>query len=335
MASDTWTVLGETGTVAAGAGPEPVLDADALAATTGWRPKPEGWCRGDECIPAAMLGDVAVAERVTAAAASTALGAAYAVDDAHRIAVIGSRPSAGSALAAGQAPDLELEGTDGRRHRLFEAEHDKTLVVAFASWCGCRYDLPGWQSLADELGDAGFGVVAVAVDERVEDAAPWAEEVTLPVLVDTDRSFADAYGLTNVPTVLWVDRDRRVVRPPSTEFSDDTFAEVHGFESGPHLRAVRRWVRDDETPDDVAPVADLTDAQRRARAEFRLATELKRRGHDAAAAEHLATADALAPDDLTIWRAGMKLMGDDPFGAEFFDRYVDWQSRHGGPLGGS
>ena len=28
----------------------------------------------------------------------------------------------------------------------------------------------------------------------------------------------------------------------------------------------------------------------------------------------------------------MQLVGDDPFGAEFFERYTEWQQRHGGPL---
>ena len=57
------------------------------------------------------------------------------------------------------------------------------------------------------------------------------------MLVDTDRRFADTYGLINVPTVIWLDAERRVVRDPSPEFSDDTFTEVHGVESGPHLDA--------------------------------------------------------------------------------------------------
>jgi hypothetical protein len=28
----------------------------------------------------------------------------------------------------------------------------------------------------------------------------------------------------------------------------------------------------------------------------------------------------------------MPLVGGDPFGAAFFERYQDWQQRHGGPL---
>ena len=263
-----------------------------------------------------------------------ALGTAVAVDDDYRIAVIGNRYDSESTLESGVAPDVELTGLDGERHRLFEEGHGKTLVVAFSSWCGCRYDLPGWKQLKDELADHDFGVVAVAIDESTADVAPWATDIDYPVLVDTDRTFADSYGLVNVPTVIWLDEERRVVRQPAAEFSDDQFTSVHGIESGPHLEAVRAWVREGVVPDADAPAPppSLGAEQRQARAEFRLALELKRRGHDEAAADRVAIADALAPDDFTIWRAGMQLVGDDPFGAEFFDRYTDWQQRHGGPL---
>ncbi len=336
MSASTWTIVGELGTVDGGDGAEPVLGAMHLAEVTGWTPKPEGWCRGVECIPAAFLGEVAHAGAMTAAVAAEALGSAYAVEPDHRIAVIGVRADASSTLASGVAPDVELTALDGSTRRLFEESHDKTLLVAFSSWCGCRYDLPGWKALNDELAEHDFGVVAVAIDEATDDVAPFAEGIDFPVLVDTDRRFADTYGLINVPTIIWLDRDRKVVRDPSPEFADDTFTEVHGVESGPHLDAVRRWVTTGDAGDDVAlndPYpGSLSDEQRRARAELRLALELARAGHDKAAARHVQVADELAPDDFTIWRAGMQLVGDDPFGAEFFERYTEWQQRHGGPL---
>jgi peroxiredoxin len=279
---------------------------------------------------------MAHAEEMTAAVAADALGSAYAAAPEHRIAVIGVRADASSTLASGVAPDVELTALDGSTRRLFEESHDKTLLVAFSSWCGCRYDLPGWKALNDELAEHDFGVVAVAIDEATDDVAPFAEGIDFPVLVDTDRRFADTYGLINVPTVIWLDRDRKVVRDPSPEFADDTFTEVHGVESGPHLEAVRRWVTTGDAGDDLAlndPYpGSLSEEQRRARAEFRLALELARAGHDEAAARHVQVADDLAPDDFTIWRAGMQLVGDDPFGAEFFERYTEWQQRHGGPL---
>ena len=333
---DTWTIIGEQGATGGGDGDQPTLAAADLEAATGWAAKPEGWCRGAECIPASLLSDVATAASAPAAEVAAALGAAFAVDDAHRVAVIGHRRDAGTSLASGVAPDVTLAGLDGARHQLFEASDGKTLVVAFSSWCGCRYDLPGWNALRDELSDLNFDVVAVAIDESTDDVVEWAEPVDFPVLVDTDRTFADAYGLTNVPAVVWVDENRQVVRNPTTEFSDDLFTEIHGFESGPHLDAVRRWVRDGEVPTEPElagqPLTELTTDQLQARAEFRLALELQRRGAADAAAAHLAVADGLAPDDLSIWRAGMKLQGGDPFGAEFFERYSEWLERHPGPL---
>jgi peroxiredoxin len=282
------------------------------------------------------LGPSAAGPAADVAAVAAGLGAALAVDRPHRIAVIGARRDAATTLSAGVAPDLELVGVDGDRHRLFERSGGKTMVVAFASWCGCRYDLPGWQALRDELAGDGFDVVGVAIDESTADVEEWAAPVDFPVLVDTERTFADTYGLTNVPAVVWVDEHREIVRNPTTQFSDDSFTEIHGFESGPHTNAVRRWVRDGELPTDPtlgdAPTPELSTDQLQARAEFRLFLELQRRGLTEAAAERLAVADALAPDDLTIWRAGMKLQGQDPFGAEFFERYSEWLERHPGPL---
>ena len=56
-------------------------------------------------------------------------------------------------------PDLE-----GNEHALSEWQGQKKLLVTFASWCGCRYDLPGWQALHDELAPTGFSVIGVAID---------------------------------------------------------------------------------------------------------------------------------------------------------------------------
>ena len=81
-----------------------------------------------------------------------------------------------------RAPPFELPDLDGSLHRLDEWRGLKRLLVTFSSWCGCRYDLPGWQALHDELAPSGFTVIAVAIDQRAEDVRPWTEGITMPVL---------------------------------------------------------------------------------------------------------------------------------------------------------
>ncbi len=82
--------------------------------------------------------------------------------------------------------------------------------------------------------------MAVAVDESAEAVQPWVDEAkaTYPVLIDSDHKFVDAYGIRNVPTVVWIDEDDQIVRPNSPEFGDDKFIDFHGQ---PSVHIWRRW----------------------------------------------------------------------------------------------
>ena len=112
---------------------------------------------------------------------------------------------------------------------------------------------------------------------------------------------------------------------------------VNRFGLGPHLDALRAWVRDGTVSlsdtDARAAVADLSDDEIRARLHFRIATEARRRGDDAVARRHFARAGELAPMDFTIRRAAMPLMGQDPFGEDFMALYQAWNDA-GSPFHG-
>jgi hypothetical protein len=73
-------------------------------------------------------------------------------------------------------------------------------------------------------------------------------------------------------------------------------------------------------------VDDLSADEVAARLHFRMATHLRRRGDETAAARHFDTAIGLAPLDFTIARAAMPLRGGNPFGEEFFALYEQWQA---------
>ncbi len=309
-----------------------VAEAD-LPTATGWALKPQGLCRAEACVPVRDRGSLGPDGWVDPVALAAAIGHPVAVDVAHATVAIGEPASArGAALASLEAPDITLATVDGGRTSVRAHTGRKRLVVSFSSWCGCRYDLPVWQELHTRWQDQGFTVLAVAVDEDAEAVRPWVDEAaaTFPVMVDTDHRFVDAYGIRNVPTVVWIDEDDRIVQPNTAAFGDDQFLDFHGVPSGPHLEALERWVVHGEAPftDEGAVRAAQalpSDDDQRARTEFRLALSLHRRGEAEAAGRHFDEAGRLAPWDFTIRRAAMPLRGQDPFGEPFFELYAEWE----------
>lgn len=166
---------------------------------------------------------------------------------------------------------------------------------------------------------------ADAAREWVAAAAP-----TYPTLVDPDHLVAERLGILNVPTVVWIDEDDRVVRPPVIAPVDDLFREFTHVDSGVHHDQLRAWVRDGSLPygEDAARarVLEPTDDEQRARAERRLGAYLVRMGRADLAAAHFARAVALGPMDWTIRRGTLPLRGGDPFGQEFFDFWNEWEA---------
>jgi peroxiredoxin len=334
-----FTIITDDGAAATSAtvdGERVLLDPATFAAASGWTLKPEGLCRGEVCVPTSMWPELTDdAGHIDLAVFARLTDQVVAVDLEQAVAALG--PSArrrASEMATLQAPDFAVDTIDGETVRLADFAGRKKLLVAFSSWCGCRYDLPSWEELNQELGPKGLSIIGVAVDEDPDAVRPWVEEAdaAFPVLLDRDHVITERYSMVNVPTVVWIDEDDRVVRPNDVAFSDDQFKEFHGIDSRPHLEALRRWVLHDELPlGDADEVREHqmppTDDEQEARLEFRLAIHLRRLGADDAAAVHFDRAGALAPLDFTIRRAAMPLRGEDPFfGESFLALYEEWEA---------
>jgi hypothetical protein len=308
-----------------------LIDPATLHDALGWELGPNGLCGGDICIPVRLENEVRVGDLLDLSAVIAVLRQPAVVDiDAGIVAVALPAELRRRALDDLDAPGFTLPDLDGVPHPLEKWSDRKKLLVTFSSWCGCRYDLPGWQALHDELAPEGFTVIAVAIDQWADDVRPFTEGITMPVLYDRHHLLTELFAISNVPTVVWIDESDRIVRPNAEAFGTDTFAEFTGAESAPHLDLVRRWVRTGEVPLDEAQargaVADLSDDEVLARLHFRVAAEAHRKGDIATTRRHLDRASALAPDDLTIWRAAMPLVGEDPFGEAFLTRYEEWRS---------
>ena len=182
-----------------------------------------------------------------------------------------------------------------------------------------------WQALYEELGAHGFVPITVALDKDPEDARPYIERAhpTHPSLIDTEHVLAELYHLVNVPTMIWIDEQGRIVRPHDSQFGTDPFTAFHGKHSAPYLDALRAWVREGKGALDPATVHGHqllpTPETQLARAHRTLAWWLHRHGRTEAAERHFVRAGELAPKDWTIRRGSMPIRGINPMGPEFFE----------------
>ncbi|WP_205472664.1 TlpA disulfide reductase family protein [Nocardioides sp. SYSU D00038] len=310
-----------------------LVAAADLTAATGWVLKPEGLCRDETCVP--LLGRVVAVperpDRIDLAAWAAALGLLLVHDADEGVAALAPSAETHARQAAdGRAPSLVLTDVDGNPVSFDEQSGHKRVLVTWASWCGCRHELAGWERLQQELADTGLKLFSVALDADPEDSRPWIEAgaPSYPVAVDTAHVTAERYGITNVPSVVWVDEDDRIVKPPTIAPGDDQFVDFTKISAEQHHELLRAWARDGVLPEsaDAEPPV-RTDDEQRALAHRRVAAHLQRSGRTDAARRHLAAAQELAPWDWTVRRGGIAMTGGDPFlGEEFTSFWEEWDA---------
>ena len=112
------------------------------------------------------------------------------------------------------APGFELPVLGGETTRSLSASHGKVRYIDFwASWCPpCRVSVPEIVALQRDLGGSRFEVIAINVDERLDDALRFLEHYPMnyDVLSDPQGATAAAWALPGMPTSFVVDPEGRV-----------------------------------------------------------------------------------------------------------------------------
>ncbi len=187
-----------------------------------------------------------------------------------------------------------------------------------------------WQEINEELGPDGLVVITVALDRSPDDARPFIERATPthPSLIDTEHVVADLYNMVNVPTVLWIDEDGRIVRPNDVHYVSTEYSNITRFHPRKPRAALRAWVRGDAPPLEGGTVEELqslpTATDQEARAAFSVGWWLAQQGRQDAAERWFVRAGELAPHDFTIRRGSMPIRGIDPAGPAFFEMVGAW-----------
>lgn len=309
------------------------IDPAALERRTGWQIKPHGACKGSQCVPLMTTG----ADRIDARALAERLGMPLVHDAPSGLWCLGPE-AGGRALSEVQAPDLVLPDIHNREFHLRSLRGSKVLLVAWASWCGCRHDLPVWQELYRELGPRGLQIVTVALDtEGAKVVRPWIEaaQPEHPSLIDQAHVMGELFGITNVPSGVWIDESGTIVRPPETAYPrqpdyqnreippNASAAEAAGIaevkklriEAAKYVSAVRDWVAHGTRSRFVLPPEEVLRRSRPrpveeagAAAHFELGQHLHRMGRTEDAVRHFREAYRLQPDNWTYKRQAWTLL---------------------------
>ena len=217
------------------------LPLDNLLSTVGWEVKPEGVCAGEACVPVPAGVTWWDDTHFNLSAFARHIGLAEAIDPGRDIAAY-VVPGEGRSAESVEAPDFTLPDLDGNLHSLSDHRGEKVVLFTWGSFCGCRFDLPGWQAIYDELKSEGLTVIAVAEDaggaattapwirpssmddqypQPVRDLMGWDDETwskagppQYPCLIDERHEVSRLYGMVNVPSAVWIDEEGRIVRPP-------------------------------------------------------------------------------------------------------------------------
>lgn len=110
------------------------------------------------------------------------------------------------------APDFTLKTLDGKTISLSNVKGKVVLLDFWASWCApCRKELPHIQKLANEFRDKGLIIYGIN-DEPIDKAIEFLKKnnYSLTVLHD-DNTVAHLYQVTGFPTIVFIDKDGRLV----------------------------------------------------------------------------------------------------------------------------
>ncbi len=143
----------------------------------------------------------------------------------------------GALAAPERIPSFHLKSIGGGEPSLSDADLKGKVILLnlWASWCpGCKDEMPELMGLQDSFGPDRFSVVAVNIDNKLDNALSFLEKfpdkvgraLNFPVLYDQDKVMAKALRPTLLPTSYLVDAEGRILLVLGGSITEDRLGEV-------------------------------------------------------------------------------------------------------------
>ena len=133
----------------------------------------------------------------------------------------------------GQAKPFLLYDTDSVEFALEDYKNKPVLIHFWADFCAhCRQEFPKIQKAYDVLQPEGYEFFAINSGQTKEHVREIKNTygLTYPLLVDEEKKTAELYGVTGLPTSLFIDRNG-IIREKYIGYLDekqilDTFKKI-------------------------------------------------------------------------------------------------------------
>jgi peroxiredoxin len=139
------------------------------------------------------------------------------------LALVRPQNAGAPASTSGQAVRVSVRQLDGAPLNV-EAYRGKIVVVNFlAAWCTpCWDELGGFERVSREYRVRGVQVVGIGVQSTPADIRRMIDQLglTFPVGLDGDGRAAQGFGLSAMPTTVFLDREGRLVRSVPGKLSE-------------------------------------------------------------------------------------------------------------------
>lgn len=300
------------------------IHKDDVKKSTGFELKPSGACyeKLDICIPLFEDGYKHTDEKgewLNMSKLANTLDMACVSNSDKSVWSLGIIPQErANLLETRMAPDFEIEDINGEIIRLSDFRGKKVLIVTWATWCGCRFDVKSWQNIYEELNDSNFEIISVAEDSQGKKVAKkWFDEANakFKCIVDETHKISTLFGWVNVPTGAWIDEEGKIVR-----VNEAAYAEEHEmknliasakFGDSAFGNATKEWVKNGLNE----KIAQSTESMHKnikatsktdflADAYFQLALYFQKNNDNKTAQIYFKKAQELSPDNWNFSRQG-------------------------------
>jgi peroxiredoxin len=133
--------------------------------------------------------------------------------------------AADAQLRGKPAPDFTLKQLDGKSVTLSDLKGSVVVLDFWATWCGpCRMGLPHINKVAKDRAADGVKVFAVNLQEDASQIQPFLQQnnLSLPVLLDSDGAVAEKYKAEAIPETVIIAKDGTVSKVVGlTQFPDE------------------------------------------------------------------------------------------------------------------